>query len=159
MVTSGIDMSGLDMFDLRILRCLSQNARISVADLSKEIGLSKTPCHNRLRRLEKDGFIKGYKVILDPVKLGLDHIAFVEVRLSSTRSAALEAFNTAVRGHSEIEQCHMIASSFDYLLKVRSQSISDYRRFLGETLANLPHVQSTSTHVAMEAVKDEVSLT
>ncbi|MEL6586114.1 MAG: winged helix-turn-helix transcriptional regulator, partial [Pseudomonadota bacterium] len=66
-------MSGLDMFDLRILRCLSQNARISVADLSKEIGLSKTPCHNRLRRLEKDGFIKGYKVILDPVKLGLDH--------------------------------------------------------------------------------------
>ncbi|KAJ56284.1 ArsR family transcriptional regulator [Actibacterium mucosum KCTC 23349] len=147
--------ASLDDFDIKIIKALGQNARISVADLSKQVGLSKTPCHNRIRRLEAEGFITGYRVLLDPVKLDLSHVAFVEVKLSSTRSSALSEFNAAVRDHPEIEQCHMVAAHYDYLLKVRGSDMRAFREFLGGTIAMLPHVQTTSTHVSMEAVKDD----
>ena len=81
-------------------------------------------------------------------------MAFVEVRLSDTREKALRAFNAAVVKVPEIEQAHMIASHFDYLLKVRTRDMTAYRRFLGETISTLPHVANTSTYVAMEAVKE-----
>ena len=86
--------------------------------------------------------------------MGQAHVAFVEVRLSDTREAALTAFNKAVLTVPEVEQCHMMASSFDYLLKVRTADIQSYRRVLGEVISALPHVASTSTYVAMEAVKE-----
>ena len=89
-----------------------------------------------------------------PVKLGLGHIAFAEVKLSDTREAALSAFANAVLQVREIEECHMIASSFDYLLKVRTADIHSYRRVLGEKISSLPHVASTSTFVVMESVID-----
>ena len=81
-------------------------------------------------------------------------MAFVEVRLSDTREKALQAFNKAVQTIPEVEQCHMIASNFDYLMKVRTRNIQEYRRIMGETLSSLPFVASTSTFVAMEAVKE-----
>ena len=148
------DLSGLDGFDLSILSVLSEDGRISVTDLAKRIGLSKSPTQARLRRLEKEGVILGYKALLDPIRLGLDHVAFVEVRLSDTREAALEAFNKAVAIVPEIEQAHMIAADFDYLLKVRTRDMAAYRRFLGETISTLPYVSNTSTYVAMQAVKE-----
>ena len=97
----------------------------------------------------------GYRAVLDPIRIGRDHVAFVEVRLSDTREAALSAFNEAVRGVPEIEQVHMIAGSFDYLLKVRTSDMHSYRRVLAEGISSLPHVAHTSTYVAMQAVKDE----
>lgn len=154
---TNLGFTNLDALDQKILKILVKNARISVSDLSQQVGLSKTPCHNRIRRLEREGYIKGYKALLDPVKLKLDHIAFVEVKLSSTRLKALEEFNDAALACTEIEECHMLAASFDYLLKVRSRDVNDYRQFLGETLVNLPHVQSTSTYVALQAVKDQTT--
>ena len=144
----------LDTYDQKILAVLAEHGRISITALAKEIGLSKTPCQVRVRKLEDAGFIRGYRAVLDPGKLGLGHVSFVEVRLSDTRESALSAFNTAVQAVPEIEQCHMIAGAFDYLLKVRSQGIDAYRRVLGEVISALPHVASTSTYVSMEAVKD-----
>jgi len=148
----------LDSFDRRILSVVSRDARITVTELSNQIGLSKTPCHARLKRLEQEGYILGYHAVLDPVKLGIDHIAFVEVKLSDTRARALDEFNEAVRKLPQVDQCHMIAGGFDYLLKVRTSTIADYRIFLGETLSMLPHVAQTSTYVSMEAVKDTAIL-
>jgi Lrp/AsnC family leucine-responsive transcriptional regulator len=98
--------------------------------------------------------ITGYRAVLDPIRIGQAHVAFVEVKLSDTREAALQAFNRAVLTIPEVEECHMIASRFDYLLKVRTSDIQAYRRVLAERLSALPHVASTSTYVAMEAVKD-----
>ncbi len=144
----------IDGFDRKILDIVSRDARISITDLSKQVGLSKTPCHSRLRKLEEQGYILGYRALLDPVKLGREHIAFVEVKLSDTRAAALNAFNNAVVALPEVEQCHMIAGGFDYLLKVRTDNISSYRQLLGEAISALPNVAQTSTYVAMEAVKD-----
>ncbi|ODT81498.1 MAG: ArsR family transcriptional regulator [Pelagibacterium sp. SCN 64-44] len=148
--------SQIDQIDRRILDELARNGRISVAELSRRVNLSKTPCQARMKRLEQAGYILGYRAVLDPRRLGLPHVAFVEVRLSDTRKAALDAFNKAVRLLPEVEQAHMIASSFDYLLKVRTKDISAYREVLGEKISALPHVAHTSTHVSMEAVKDEV---
>lgn len=144
----------LDAFDHRILRVLARNGRISITDLAREIGLSKSPTQARLRRLEGEGAIIGYRAMLDPIKLGFNHVAFVEVKLSDTKEKALQAFNEAISKVQEIEQAHMIASNFDYLLKVRTSDMEAYRRVLGEKISALPHVSSTSTFVAMEAVKE-----
>ena len=144
----------LDQIDRNILAELAKDGRISVAELSRRVNLSKTPCQARITRLEKAGYILGYRAVIDPRRLGLPHVAFVEVKLSDTRKAALDAFNKAVRAIPEVEQAHMIASSFDYLLKVRTRDIVSYRRVLGERISALPHVAQTSTFVAMETVKD-----
>tara|TARA_R110000787_G_scaffold127590_1_gene238998 strand:- start:90 stop:566 length:477 start_codon:yes stop_codon:yes gene_type:complete len=148
------EQSDLDRFDSTILSVLAEDGRISITDLAKRIGLSKSPTQARLRRLEETGVILGYRALLDPIQLGLDHVAFVEVRLNDTRENALRAFSAAVIKVPEIEQAHMIASHFDYLLKVRTRDMTAYRRFLGETISSLPHVSNTSTYVAMEAVKE-----
>lgn len=144
----------LDTFDLAILRELRRDGRMSVTELANRISLSKSPTQTRLKRLERDGLITGYSARLDHIRLGQGHVAYVEVRLSDTREVALKAFNDAVLATPEIEECHMIAGAFDYLMKVRSADIFDYRAVLAEKISNLPHVASTSTHVAMESVKE-----
>ena len=144
----------LDRFDDAILRVLAVEGRISATELARRIGLSKSPTQARMKRLEEAGVITGYRANLDPIRMGLAHVAFVEGRLSDTREAALQAFNKAVLAIPEVEQCHMIASRFDYLLKVRTSDIQDYRRVLAERISALPHVAGTSTYVAMEAVKE-----
>lgn len=149
-----IDRAELDRFDHAILRELSMEGRISATELGRRIGLSKSPTQARMKRLEDGGVITGYRANLDPIRMGQAHVAFVEVRLSDTREAALQAFNKAVLAVPEVEQAHMIASRFDYLLKVRTTDIQDYRRVLAERISALPHVASTSTYVAMEAVKE-----
>ena len=149
-----IDRAELDRFDHAILRELSVDGRISATELGRRIGLSKSPTQARMKRLEDGGVIIGYRANLDPIRMGQAHVAFVEVRLSDTREAALQAFNKAVLAVPEVEQAHMIASRFDYLLKVRTTDIQDYRRVLAERISALPHVASTSTYVAMEAVKE-----
>jgi Lrp/AsnC family transcriptional regulator, leucine-responsive regulatory protein len=144
----------LDSFDLKIIEAVSDNGRISVTDLAQKIGLSKTPCNARLKRLMDHGYILGFRAVINPQKLGLDHVAFAEVKLSDTREKALTEFNQAVRRIREVEECHMIAGRFDYLLKVRTQNIRRYREVLGEKISSLPHVASTSTSVAMQSVKE-----
>ena len=144
----------LDLFDRKILSVLAEDGRVTVTDLARQVGLSKTPCQVRMRRLIDIGIITGFRATMDSAKLGSDHVAFTEVKLSDTREQALDEFNAAVRKIPEVEECHMIASSFDYLLKVRTADIRRYRIVLGERISSLPHVASTSTFVAMETVKD-----
>ena len=149
-----MDRIQLDRFDHAILRHLAVDGRVSVTELASRIGLTKSPTQARLRRLEKDGVILGYRALIDPHHIDAAHIAFVEIKLSDTREKALRAFNDAVREIPEIEECHLIAGSFDYLLKVRSRDIATYRKVLAEHISGLPHITSTSTHVVMEAVKE-----
>jgi Lrp/AsnC family transcriptional regulator, leucine-responsive regulatory protein len=144
----------MDKFDLQILEILEQNGRMTVSELSDRIGLSKTPCQARLKKMVENKTILGFRAVLNHEILDRSHIAFTEVRLSDTRDAALKAFNEGVMQIPEIEQCHLIAGQFDYLLKVRTKSITAYRKALGEKISSLPCVASTSTHVVMEAVKE-----
>ncbi len=144
----------LDRFDHKILVELAKSGRMPITELAQKVGLSKSPCQVRVKRLQKEGYILGFRAVLNPEKLGRDHVAFAEVKLTDTTEKALDAFNAAVLNVAEIEQCHMIAGSFDYLLKIRTRSIRAYRQVLGETISTLPYVGNTSTHVSMQAVKD-----
>jgi len=144
----------LDRIDRKIIDVLDRDARVSMALLAKAVGLSKTPVQARVKRLESEGYIRGYRAVIDWSRLGEGHIAFVQVTLSDTRSRALDEFNQASKAINSIEECHMIAGSYDYLLKVRTDDITTYRRVLGETISSLPHVAHTSTFVVMEAVVD-----
>ena len=146
--------SDLDTFDHAILQVLRDDGRITVTELADRIGLSKTPTQVRLRRLVDDGVIRGFRAVIDQARLGMDHVAFAEVKLSDTREQALREFNVAVRRIAEVEECHMIAGGFDYLLKVRTSDVRRYRLVLGEKISSLPHVASTATFVAMETVVD-----
>lgn len=144
----------LDQFDRRMIELLSRDGRMPVTELAEKVGLSKTPCQVRLKRLVDDGVIKGFRAVLDMKRLGLDHIAFTEVKLSDTREQALAEFNRGVMAIPEIEECHMIAGNFDYLMKVRTSDIRRFRTVLGEKISTLPHVANTSTFVVMEPIND-----
>jgi len=144
----------MDKFDLQMIEILQKNGRITISELSERVGLSKTPCQARLKKMIANKTILGFKAIVNHEALDRNHIAFTEVRLNDTREAALNAFNAGLLQIPEIEQCHLIAGKFDYLLKVRTKNIKDYRKALGEKISALPCVANTSTHVVMEAVKD-----
>lgn len=148
------DNPQLDAIDRNILDILVVDGRATVTAIAEKVGLSKTPCQLRIKRLEQDGYIRGYQAVLAQDKLDRAHVAFVEVKLGSTVGTALAAFNRAIQRIPQVEQCHMIAGGFDYLLKVRTRDIIDYRRVLAEEISRLPHVVQTSTYVSMEAVKE-----
>lgn len=145
---------GLDRFDHAILEILGTEGRLSITDLAARVGLSKSPVQARLKRLEAEGVITGYRATIDPVRLHREHVVFIQIKLTETREAAIAAFNEAVRRIPEVEQCHLIAGHFDYLLKVRTADMVRYREVLAARISTLPHVAHTSTYVAMQAVKD-----
>ena len=148
--------SQFDRIDRRIIDALRVDGRMTVTDLAERVGLSKTPCQLRLRKLLDAGVIRGFRAVIDAQKLGLGHVAFAEVKLSDTREKALAEFRQAVSRVQEVEECHMIAGNFDYLLKIRTSDIVAYRAVLGEKISSLPHVASTSSFVVMETVVDDV---
>ncbi|UTW56320.1 Lrp/AsnC ligand binding domain-containing protein [Kordiimonas sp. SCSIO 12610] len=143
----------LDAIDRRILATLQNSGRISNVDLADIVGLSPTPCLERVKRLETAGYIEGYRARLNPEKLGVTILAFIEVSLIKTNPDAFDDFKNATRRVPEIQECHMVAGGFDYLLKVRVKNMSSYRRFLGETISTLPGVDRTHTYMVMEEVK------
>lgn len=147
-------MSKLDKIDRAIIAVLQTNAKITLSDLAEQVGLSKTPCQQRIKKLEKNGIILGYVARVNYQLLGENHVAFVQVKLSETKTQALKAFNQAVSEIPEIEACHMMAANYDYLLKVRTKQMENFRTVLGEKISTLPHVLQTSTFVAMENVKE-----
>ena len=142
----------LDRIDRRLLALLQADGRLSVAELARRVHLSPTPCFERVRRLERDGYIRGYAADLDPAKLGAALIAFVEVQLDRTTPDVFNRFRDGVIGLAPVQECHMVAGGFDYLLKVRTADMAAYRRFL-EDLAALEGVEQTHTYVVMEEVK------
>ena len=144
----------IDKIDEQIISILAKNGRITLSDLAKKVNLTISPCQARLKKLENKKYILGYHARVNYEQLQRAHVAFVQVVLSDTRANALENFNREVSKLESIEQCHMIAGSFDYLLKVRSKNISQYRSILAEKISSLPNVSSTSTFVSMETVKD-----
>lgn len=150
-------LGDLDKIDRKILAILQQDGRISNADLAKQVHLSPTPTLERVKRLERDGFIERYVALLNPEKMQAGMIAFVEVALDRTTEDVLSRFASEVRKVPEIVECHMIAGGFDYLLKIRVEDMPGYRRFLGSDLARLPGIRATHTYTVMEKVKEDVA--
>ncbi len=147
-----------DVIDLRIMAELQKDGRMSIVELANRVHLTKTPCTERVRRLERSGVIKGYCADLDPVALGVDRLVIVHVTLSQTSDNAMEKFNTAVKRIPEVQACYMLAGQFDYMLKIRTSSIDHYRNVLGDKIGKLPEVRQTHSYVAIEIVKDEKTI-
>ena len=144
----------IDKIDKQLIELLAENGRTTLNDLSKKVGLPVSPCQSRIKKLEEQKYILGYHAQINYQKLEKAHVAFVQVSLSNTRARALEEFNVEVGKLESVEQCHMIAGGFDYLLKVRTTDIDSYRLLLAEKISSLPYVASTSTFVSMQSVKD-----
>lgn len=148
----------LDRTDKRILTVLQADGRISTVELAERIGLSPTATSERVKRLTREGYITGYGARLDPRKLGLELLVFVEVSLDKTTPDIFERFAEAVRRAPEVLECHMVAGGFDYLVKTRVADMAAYRRFLGDVLLSLPGVTETRTYAVMEEVKSDGAL-
>ncbi|MEE9447750.1 MAG: Lrp/AsnC ligand binding domain-containing protein [Arenicellales bacterium] len=149
-----VNNTDLDKIDYKILSILQTQGRISNVALSALINLSPTPCLERVKRLETKGYITGYHAQLDAGKLGADLLVFVEVSLNKTTSNAFERFSRALSQLDQVQECHMVAGGFDYLLKLRFRDMSAYRDFLGKELAALPGIMQTHTYFVMEEVKN-----
>lgn len=149
----------LDRIDYKILRRLQENGRMTNADLARSVNLSPTPCLERVRRLEADEYILDYVALLNPLKLGAGVISFIQVLLDRTNPDVFERFKRQVGLCPEIVECHMVAGGFDYLLKVRTSSMIEYRDFLGQTLARMSDIKQTHTYVVMEEVKATHAIT
>jgi len=143
----------LDRIDYKILRQLQKNARMTNADLARSVNLSPTPCLERVRRLEADGYILDYVTLLNPLKLDAGVVSFIQVSLDRTSPGVFDRFKEQVNVCPEVMECHMVAGGFDYLLKVRTSSMIQYREFLGQTLAQMSDIKQTHTYVVMEEVK------
>ena len=148
----------LDRTDYRILEILQKNGRITNVDLAEQVHLSPPPCLERVKRLEREGYIDRYVGILNPYKLNAGLLAFIQVTLHSTASEDLKQFNKAVRRLEQVQECHMVSGGFDYLIKARSSDMQAYRDFLGNELAAIPNLRETHTYVVMQEVKVENSI-
>ncbi len=141
----------LDRIDLTILDTLQTDGRISNVELAKKVNLSASPCLDRVKRLEKEGYINRYGAYLNASKLKYAMSAFIQVTLDRTTSDVFNQFKDEVVGIKEVAECHMVAGGFDYLLKLRFEDMDAYREVLG-VIVELPAVAQTHTYVVMEQV-------
>ncbi|SDD51610.1 MULTISPECIES: Lrp/AsnC ligand binding domain-containing protein [Kordiimonas] len=144
----------LDAIDKRILDILQAQGRISNAALSQAINLSPTPCLDRVRRLEREGYIKGYHAVLSPEHLKCAFVTFITVSLDRTTEYVFDSFAKKIAKFDEVVECYMVGGGFDYLLKIRTEDMTEFRRFMGEKLTIMPEVANTQSFFVMEEVKD-----
>jgi Lrp/AsnC family leucine-responsive transcriptional regulator len=148
----------LDKIDIRILRVLQKDGRISNLKLAEQVHLSPTAVLERVKRLTRDGFILGYEARLNPDKLGAGMLVFIEVVLDRTTHDAMDTFKAAVQVRAEIQECHLVAGGFDYLIKTRVANMQAYRELVGSVIWALPGVRETRTYAVMEEVKNTALL-
>lgn len=149
----------LDRIDRRILSALQEDGRQSFTDLADKVGLTTTPCIDRVRRLERDGYITGYQAKINPEKLGYNLLVFVEISLSYQSADAFRRFSDAIDNLPYILECHLISGDGDYLLKTRIKDMSQYRALLGDMLLQLPGVKNSKSYIVMETIKEGQSMT
>ena len=148
----------LGRIDRNIVRLLQRDARMAHTELARRVGLSTTPCKERVRRLEREGVIQHYQAVLDPAALDRALVVFVQIRLNRTSQDIFEQFTVAALDLPEVQECYLVSGNFDYLIKARVADMNAYRDLLGETLLTLPGVQESTSYVVMEQVKESLML-
>lgn len=149
----------LSRIDKHILRELQSDGRVSHAELARRVGLTTTPCIERVKRMERDGVIKGYTTLLDAARLEAELVVFVQIRLSRTSRDIFEEFTTAATALDAVQECYLVSGNFDYLIKARVADMNAYRTLLGDTLLTLPGVHESTSYVVMEQVKETLNIT
>lgn len=144
----------MDRFDIALLEALQADSRRSMADLGSHVGLSASACHRRIRLLEQAGYVAGYGARLDPIALGLDLQAFVDISLTSQSREAMDRFESAVADFPEILECHLMAGQADYLLRVAAADLKGFDMIHRDCLARLPGVAAIRTSFAIRRIRD-----
>lgn len=147
-------MQEFDRVDRKILDVLQRDGRISITDLAQEVGLSATPCAERVRRLERNGVITGYHARVSPQALGKTLLVFLEIKLSAKSDEVFEKIRRELQGMPDVMECHLVSGDFDYLVKARLAEMNDYRRLLGDILQRLPASAESRSYVVMEEIKE-----
>ncbi|MCQ4269803.1 MULTISPECIES: Lrp/AsnC family transcriptional regulator [Pseudomonas] len=150
-----VSLSGIDR---KILRLLQHDADLSAAEIAERVELSQSPCWRRIHRMQEEGLIERKVALLNPKLLGLSMTVFVNIKLSAHGRNNLAEFEQAIVGYPEVLECHTMAGSSDYLLKVVARDIDAYERFLRDQLLRLPHVQEAHSNIAMSEVKRTTEL-
>ena len=148
----------LDKLDRHILHILQQEGRISMKDLGERVGLSVTPCIERVKRMERDGVISGYYARVDPAAVGAKLLVFVEITLNQKSASAFEQFRREVLRIPQVQECHLVSGDFDYLIKARIHEMAEYRKLLGDMLLELPGAAQSKSYVVMEEIKETLVL-
>ncbi len=148
----------LDAIDRRLLAALQDNGRLTATELAERIGLTTSPCLRRIRQLEETGVIRGYSTIIDQTKVGLPVSVFVSIRLERQREDAMQRFEDAIRRWPEVVECYLMTGTRDYLLRVVARDLTDYERFLKQTLTRLDGVASIESSFALAQVKHSGAL-
>lgn len=148
----------LDKLDRYILDLLQHDGRMAMTDLAEKVGLTVTPCIERVRRLERDGVITGYHARVSPAALDAGLLVFVEISMSSKSNRTFDDFRREILCIPQVQECHLVSGDFDYLVKARIKEISQYRSLLGDILLRLPGVTQTKSCVVMEEVKETLFL-
>ena len=151
-------VSKLGRIDLNILRILQRDGRISYTDLAKQVGLSVTPCIERVRRLERENYILNYGARVSAQKLNQSLVVFVQIRLNHTSQKNFEEFRRSVMDLENVQSCFLVSGNYDYLLKARVADMASYRELLGHRILKLPAVQESTSYVVMEELKDTTDL-
>lgn len=142
----------LDSIDRKLLVALQKQGRMSNAELSEQVNLSPSACHRRVQRLESDGYIRDYVALLDARKLGVPTTVFVEITLQGQADEVLDAFEKSVSRIPAVLECHLMAGSADYLLKVVAEDTEDFARIHRQYLARLPGVGQMQSSFALRTV-------
>ena len=153
-----MSQSAVEPTDRKILQLLAEDGRMSFTDLGKATGLSTSAVHQRVKRLERAGIIRGYQAILDPRALKANLLVFVEISLETQSPAVFDEFRRAVEKLPQIQECHLVSGQFDYILKCRIPEMAAYRQLLGDVVLTLPGVKESKSYVVMEEVKESFSL-
>ncbi|MBN9116349.1 MAG: winged helix-turn-helix transcriptional regulator [Pandoraea sp.] len=148
----------LDRLDRRILALLQQDGRMSMKDLAEQVGLSITPCIERVKRMERDGVIMGYYARVNPAALGAALLVFVEITLDHKSGNMFDQFRREVLRIPEVMECHLSSGDFDYLIKARIREMSEYRKLLGDILLQLPGAVQSKSYVVMEEIKETLTI-
>ena len=147
-------METLDAYDLAILQHLQEDGRLTNTELAQRVGLSTSPCSERVRRMEREKVITGYHAKVDPAALGKTLLVFVEITLSSKSGDVFDKVRQELLHLPEVMECHLVSGSFDYLVKARLGGMSEYRHLLGDMLKKLPVTAQSHSYVVMEEVKE-----
>jgi Lrp/AsnC family transcriptional regulator, leucine-responsive regulatory protein len=151
-------MKPLDRIDRLILSILEENSRASYVEIAHRVGLSQTPCTERIKRLERDGFIKGYTVRLNPDLIDRGFTIFIQITFADSTNERFDRFAKAIQNMHEIVECHMLAGGYDCLLKVCVKDMASFRTFLIDKLSPVPGIAQTNSYAAIEVVKSETKL-
>jgi Lrp/AsnC family leucine-responsive transcriptional regulator len=151
-------MTSLDRTDLRMLRLLQNNGRLSNAELADKVGVSAATCHRRTQRLFEEGFIAAVRALVAPRKVGKGTLAMVGVVLDRSTPESFASFEQSIAKLKFVLDCHLVAGDFDYFLKIRVDDMEDFNRIHGEQLIALPGVRQTRTFFVMKEVVDNAPL-